>query len=250
MPPTDTRMQSRSLNLKHAPSPDGVFHDAPIDLAGKPGRSIRIHNQSALASSSRHCGQCCQEHVRECLPRATRLSADGKWAYVLDFDQQTIWALDTADNSVAGTLDVGGHPEAMALGPVANSFMSQTIWMALPPSSQRRRLSPRRRAGNALGVKVLRCVDMLTTIWMPVSSLLVDTPPVHRHRRLIHLHKDFPNSTYKPVVGRNHFVDYQLVKRDAGRASVRPCLTWHLVIGGPLCLLSGPTGSDRLHTVM
>ena len=48
MPPTDTRMQSRSLNLKHAPSPDGVFHDAPIDLAGKPGRSIRIHNQSAL----------------------------------------------------------------------------------------------------------------------------------------------------------------------------------------------------------
>jgi len=216
----------------------------------KPGRSIRIHNQSALASSSRHCGQCCQEHVRECLPRATRLSADGKWAYVLDFDQQTIWALDTADNSVAGTLDVGGHPEAMALGPVANSFMSQTIWMALPPSSQRRRLSPRRRAGNALGVKVLRCVDMLTTIWMPVSSLLVDTPPVHRHRRLIHLHKDFPNSTYKPVVGRNHFVNYQLVKRDAGRASVRPCLTWHLVIGGPLCLLSGPTGSDRLHTVM
>ena len=91
---------------------------------------------------------------------------------------------------------------------------------------------------------------MLTTIWMPVSSLLVDTPPVHRHRRLIHLHKDFPNSTYKPVVGRNHFVNYQLVKRDAGRASVRPCLTWHLVIGGPLCLLSGPTGSDRLHPVM
>jgi DNA-binding beta-propeller fold protein YncE len=43
------------------------------------------------------------------LPRATRLSADGKWAYVLDFDQQTIWALDTADNSVVGTLDVGGH---------------------------------------------------------------------------------------------------------------------------------------------
>src|SRR6185503_8933100 len=61
---------------------------------------------------------------------------------------------------------------------------------------------------------------MLTTIWMPVSSLLVDTPPVHRHRRLIHLHKDFPNSNYKPVVGRNHFVKYQLVKRDAGRASV------------------------------
>src|SRR6478752_8621974 len=62
---------------------------------------LRCH-LSVQQTRSRHCGQCCQEHVRECLPRATRLSADGKWAYVLDFDQQTIWALDTADNSVAG----------------------------------------------------------------------------------------------------------------------------------------------------
>ena len=35
MPPTEQE-QSRSLNLKHAPSPDGVFHDAPIDLAVSP----------------------------------------------------------------------------------------------------------------------------------------------------------------------------------------------------------------------
>jgi hypothetical protein len=28
-----------------------------------------------------------------------------------------------------------------------------------------------------LALAVLRCVGMLTTIWMPVSSLLVDTPP-------------------------------------------------------------------------
>jgi hypothetical protein len=73
-----------------------------------------------------------------------------------------------------------------------------------------------------LALAVLRCVSMLTTIWMPVSSLLVDTPPGPPLSALIHLHKDFPNSTYKPVAGRNRFVDCQLVKRGAVRASVRP----------------------------
>ena len=128
-----TRMQSRSLNLKHAPSPDGVFHDAPIDLAVSPDEAyVYITNLHSLAVLDIAANVVKSTSVGV-LPRATRLSADGKWAYVLDFDQQTIWALDTADNSVVGTLDVGGHPEAMALGPVANSFMSQTIWMALSP---------------------------------------------------------------------------------------------------------------------
>jgi len=50
MPPTDTRMQSRSLNLKHAPSPDGVFHDAPIDLAVSPDEAYAyITNLHSLA---------------------------------------------------------------------------------------------------------------------------------------------------------------------------------------------------------
>lgn len=50
MPPTDTRMQSRSLNLKHAPSPDGVFHDAPIDLAVSPDEAyVYITNLHSLA---------------------------------------------------------------------------------------------------------------------------------------------------------------------------------------------------------
>ena len=119
MPPTDTRMQSRSLNLKHAPSPDGVFHDAPIDLAVSPDEAYAyITNLHSLAVLDIAANVVKSTSVGV-LPRATRLSADGKWAYVLDFDQQTIWALDTADNSVVGTLDVGGHPEAMALGPVA-----------------------------------------------------------------------------------------------------------------------------------
>lgn len=47
----------------------------------------------------------------------TRLSADGKRAYVLDFVRRTIVAFDTADNVVIGTVDVDGHPQAMALGP-------------------------------------------------------------------------------------------------------------------------------------
>jgi DNA-binding beta-propeller fold protein YncE len=116
MPPTDTRMQSRSLNLKHAPSPDGVFHDAPIDLAVSPDEAyVYITNLHSLAVLDIAANVVKSTPVGV-LSRATRLSADGKWAYVLDFDQQTIWALDTADNSVVGTLDVGGHPEAMALG--------------------------------------------------------------------------------------------------------------------------------------
>ena len=51
------------------------------------------------------------------LPRATRLSADGKCAYVVDFVRKTILAFDTADNVVMGSADVDGHPQAMALGP-------------------------------------------------------------------------------------------------------------------------------------
>lgn len=97
------------MNLKHAPSPDGVFHDAPIDLAVSPDEAyVYITNRHSLAVLDIAANVVKSTSVGV-LPRATRLSADGKWAYVLDFDQQTIWALDTADNSVVGTLDVGGH---------------------------------------------------------------------------------------------------------------------------------------------
>jgi DNA-binding beta-propeller fold protein YncE len=51
------------------------------------------------------------------LPRETRLSADGKCAYVVDFVRRTILVFGTADNVVIGRADVDGHPQAMALGP-------------------------------------------------------------------------------------------------------------------------------------
>ena len=47
----------------------------------------------------------------------TRLSADGKRAYAVDFVRKAILAFDTADNAVVGSIDVNGHPQAMALGP-------------------------------------------------------------------------------------------------------------------------------------
>jgi hypothetical protein len=49
------------------------------------------------------------------LPRATDFSADGKHAYTVDFAQQSIRAIDTADNSVAGSVQLWGHPEALAV---------------------------------------------------------------------------------------------------------------------------------------
>ena len=92
MPPTEQE-QSRSLNLKHAPSPDGVFHDAPIDLAVSPDEAyVYITNLHSLAVLDIAANVVKSTSVGV-LPLATRLSADGKWAYVLDFDQQTIWAL-------------------------------------------------------------------------------------------------------------------------------------------------------------
>ena len=79
------------MNLKHVPSPDGVSHDAPIDLAVSPDEAyVYITNLHSLAVLDIAANVVKSTSVGV-LPRATRLSADGKWAYVLDFDQQTIW---------------------------------------------------------------------------------------------------------------------------------------------------------------
>jgi DNA-binding beta-propeller fold protein YncE len=51
------------------------------------------------------------------LPRQTRLSADGKQAYVVDFVRTAILAFDTVDNAVMGSIDVNGNPHALALEP-------------------------------------------------------------------------------------------------------------------------------------
>jgi hypothetical protein len=76
MPPTEQE-QSRSLNLKHAPSPDGVFHDAPIDLAVSPDEAyVYITNLHSLAVLDIAANVVKSTSVGV-LPRATRLSADG-----------------------------------------------------------------------------------------------------------------------------------------------------------------------------
>ena len=94
-----------------------AYGDAPIDLAVSPDdafvyvtnlHSLTVFNAAANIVKRTAIGG---------LPRATRLSADGKRAYTLDFDQRTILAIDTADNVVVGSVDVDGHPESMALGP-------------------------------------------------------------------------------------------------------------------------------------
>jgi YVTN family beta-propeller protein len=94
-----------------------VFGDAPIDIAVSPDesfacvtnlQSVTVYNAAANIVKSTAIGV---------LPRETRLSADGKRAYVLDLVRRTILAFDTADNVVVGSADVDGHPQAMTLGP-------------------------------------------------------------------------------------------------------------------------------------
>jgi DNA-binding beta-propeller fold protein YncE len=94
-----------------------AFGDAPIDIAVSPDdafacvtnlQSLTVFNAAANIVKSTAIGA---------LPRETRLNADGKRAYVLDFVARTILVVDTADNIVVGRANVDGHPEAMALAP-------------------------------------------------------------------------------------------------------------------------------------
>jgi DNA-binding beta-propeller fold protein YncE len=94
-----------------------VYGDAPIDIAVSPDaafacvtnlHSLTVFNAARNVVKSTAIGG---------LPRQTRLSADGKRAYAVDFVRKAILAFDTADNAVLGSVDVNGHPQAMALGP-------------------------------------------------------------------------------------------------------------------------------------
>ena len=94
-----------------------LYGDAPIDIAVSPDaafacvtnlHSLTVFNAATNIVRSTAIGG---------LPRQTRLSADGKRAYVVDFVRKAILAFDTADNAVVGCIDVNGHPHAMALGP-------------------------------------------------------------------------------------------------------------------------------------
>jgi YVTN family beta-propeller protein len=92
------------------------FRDAPIDIVVSPDeRFAYVTNLQSLTVLDTTTNML-RTSFTGGLPRAVRLSADGKRAYAFDAARRIIRALDTADNSVVGTLDVDGHPEAMALG--------------------------------------------------------------------------------------------------------------------------------------
>ena len=94
-----------------------VLRDAPIDMTVSPdGAFAYVTNLHSLAVIDAAANVAQSTPIGD-LPRGVRFNADGKRAYVIDFGERTIWALDTADNSVVGTVEVGGQPEAIALRP-------------------------------------------------------------------------------------------------------------------------------------
>jgi DNA-binding beta-propeller fold protein YncE len=93
------------------------FGDAPIDIAVSPDDAfVWVTNLHSLTVFNADANIVKRTGIGA-LPRQIRLSADGKRVYALDFVKRTILAFDTADYVVVGTVDVDGHPEAMALGP-------------------------------------------------------------------------------------------------------------------------------------
>ena len=94
-----------------------VFGDAPIDIAVSPDDAIACVTNLQSLTVFNAAANIVKSAAIGALPRATRLSTDGKRAYVLDLVRRTILAFDTADNLVVGSADVDGHPQAMVLGP-------------------------------------------------------------------------------------------------------------------------------------
>jgi DNA-binding beta-propeller fold protein YncE len=94
-----------------------LYGDAPIDIAVSPDAAFacvtNLHSLTVLNAAT----NIVRSTAIGGLPRQTRLSADGKRAYVVDFVRKAILAFDTADNAVMGSIDVNGHPQAMALEP-------------------------------------------------------------------------------------------------------------------------------------
>ena len=94
-----------------------MLRDAPIDLALSPDDGFAyvtcLHSLAVIDTAA----NVAKSSPIVDLPRGVRFSADGKRAYVIDFGRRTIWALDTAENSIVGAVEVNGNPEAMALRP-------------------------------------------------------------------------------------------------------------------------------------
>ncbi len=92
-----------------------VLRDAPIDVAVSPdGTYAYVTNLHSLVVVDSAAAVTKVASVGA-LPRSTRFSADGKHLYTIDFAQRSIRAINTADNSVVGSFQLNGHPEALAL---------------------------------------------------------------------------------------------------------------------------------------
>jgi YVTN family beta-propeller protein len=61
-------------------------------------------------------------------PRGLQPSPDGKRAYITNFGDRTLSIVDTITNSVATTVDVPGHPEAVALSPDGERIYVRGYW--------------------------------------------------------------------------------------------------------------------------
>jgi len=94
-----------------------ALDDAPMDIVVHPGSQFiytaNLHSVSAINTST----AAIKSLLIGELPRRLCVSVDGRRLYAVDFAHGTIWALDTSDNSVVGTVDVGAHPAASALSP-------------------------------------------------------------------------------------------------------------------------------------
>jgi YVTN family beta-propeller protein len=92
-----------------------MLADAPIDVAVSPdGAFAYVTNLHSLAVIDTAANVAKVASVGA-LPRATHFSANGKHAYTIDFARQSIRTIETADNSVVGSVQLEGHPEALAI---------------------------------------------------------------------------------------------------------------------------------------
>jgi len=92
------------------------FGDAPIDIAVSPDDDFayvtNLQSLTMLNTTTNRLKTCLEGRM----PRAVQLTADGKRAYAIDVSRRIIHALDTADNSILGSLEFDGHPDGMTLG--------------------------------------------------------------------------------------------------------------------------------------
>jgi YVTN family beta-propeller protein len=57
-----------------------------------------------------------------------QLSPDGKHAYITNFGDGTLSVVDTIANSVTTTVDLPGHPEAVAMSPDGERIYVCDYW--------------------------------------------------------------------------------------------------------------------------